>query len=68
MKVNIKSLSVQMPVKQKGVEFAVYDNNDNFRGDCYVTSKGIVWCKGKTQKKNGVVVDWNEFIEWMESE
>lgn len=67
MKVAIKNLSVQMEVKNKGVEFDVYDTKDAFRGDMIVTKSGLVWCKGKTTQKNGVKVSWEEFIEWMES-
>lgn len=67
MKVNINKLSVDMEVKQSGVEFRVYDNQGNFKGDMYVVSSGLIWCKGKVTKKNGVKVSWNEFMEWMES-
>lgn len=67
MKVGIKNLSVEMEVKNSGVEFDVYDNQDKFQGDMIVTKSGIVWCKGKTKKENGVKVSWDEFIKWMES-
>ncbi|WP_170858558.1 hypothetical protein [Pseudomonas nitroreducens] len=56
-----------MDVKTKGVEFDVYDNKENFLGDMFVTKSGLVWCKGKTKKENGVRVSWEEFIAWMES-
>ena len=65
MKVRIKDMTVEMDVKTKGIEFEVRDNDGTFRGDCYLTSTGIVWCEGKTSKKNGVKVDWNDFIDWM---
>lgn len=68
MRVAIKNLSVQMDVKNKGVEFDVYDNQGNFCGDMIVTKSGLVWCKGKTMQKNGVKVSWEKFIEWMEGE
>ncbi|MFP3944314.1 MAG: hypothetical protein ACLFWF_10495 [Alphaproteobacteria bacterium] len=67
MQVSIKSLKVDMEVKNSGVEFAVYDNDGSFRGDCYVTKAGLIWCEGKTRKPNGVQVGWDEFIEWMSS-
>lgn len=67
MKVGIKNLSVEMEVKNKGVEFDVYDNQDTFLGDMFVTKSGIIWCKGKTKKENGVKVNWEDFIKWMES-
>lgn len=67
MKVGIKNLSVKMEVKNNGVEFDVYDNKDVFQGDMFVTKSGLIWCKGKTKKENGVKVSWEEFINWMES-
>ncbi len=67
MKVAIKDLSVAMEVKNNGVEFEVYDNQDKFLGDMTVNKSGIVWCKGKTTLKNGVKVSWKDFMAWMES-
>ena len=67
MKVSIKRFGVEMNVKNTGVEFQVHDNDGNFKGDCYITKSGLIWCKGKTHKKNGVPVSWDEFIDWMES-
>ena len=67
MKVQIKKFNVDMEVKNAGIEFQVNGNDGNQRGDCYVTKSGLTWCHGKTQKKNGVQVSWDEFIEWMES-
>jgi hypothetical protein len=67
MQVSIKKFSVEMSVKNNGVEFQVHDNDGTFRGDCYVTKSGLVWCQGKTKKENGAKVNWNEFIEWMNS-
>lgn len=66
MKVGIKNLSVEMEVKNKGVEFDVYDGQGNFLGDMFVVKSGLIWCKGRTKKENGVKVSWEEFIEWME--
>ena len=65
MKVSIKSFDVQMDVKNKGIEFQVYDNDNNFRGDCIVTKASLIWCEGKTPRKNGVTVSWEDFIAWM---
>ncbi len=42
MKVSIKSFDVQMDVKNKGIEFQVYDNDNNFRGDCIVTKANLM--------------------------
>jgi hypothetical protein len=63
MEVWIKSLEVDMQVKQKGIELEVRtkDGKDQL-GDCYATMTGLVWCKGKTQKENGIKVKWEDFI------
>lgn len=68
MKVVIKDFSVEMEIKNKGIEFQINDNNGEFKGDLYITRTGLTWCKGKTKRENGVPVDWDQFIEWMESE
>ena len=67
MKVSVKDFGVDMEVKNRGIEFEVHDNAGNFKGDCYVTKSGLIWCEGKTQKKNGIRVSWDEFIDWMNS-
>jgi len=66
MKVNIKNLNVSLEVKNNGVEFAVYDTQDNFLGDMFVTKTGLIWCSGKTKKVNGLKMSWRKFIEYME--
>lgn len=66
MKVGIKSFDVNMEVKNKGVEFDVYGNDDKFRGDLIVTKTGVTWCKGKTARKNGKKVSWDDLIKLLE--
>lgn len=67
MPVSIKSFDVEMNIKNKGVELDVYDNDGKFRGDLIVSKAGLIWCEGRTQRKNGVKVSWHEFITWMNS-
>ncbi len=67
MKVSIKSFDVEMELKNKGMELDVYSTDDTFLGDLIVTRSGLTWCKGKTNRDNGVKVSWEEFIKWMES-
>ncbi len=67
MKVKIKKFDVEMEVKNNGIEFQIHNNAGEFLGDCYVTKTGLVWCPGKTQKKNGIPASWDDFIEWMNS-
>lgn len=69
MEVWIKSLEVEMQVKQKGIELEVRskDGKDQL-GDCYATMTGLIWCKGKTKKENGIKVKWEDFIAICKSE
>ena len=69
MQVWIKSLEVDMQVKQKGIELEVRsaDGGDQM-GDFYATMTGVVWCKGKKKKENGVRVKWEELALICKSE
>ncbi len=63
MKVWIKSFDVEMQVKSNGIELEVRSTDDEQQlGDCYATMTGLIWCEGKTDKKNGVKVSWPDFI------
>jgi len=68
MKVSIKDLSVDMEIKNKGVELDVYSPDGNtHHGDLIVNKAGLVWCKGKTSVQNGKKVTWANFIDWIEA-
>ncbi len=60
-------MNVAMELKNSGIEFEIRDPQDNFLGDLIVTKSKLIWCKGKTKKENGVEVNWEEFIQYMES-
>jgi hypothetical protein len=63
LKVHIKSFDVEMDVKSKGIEFEVRSTDDTEQiGDCYLTMTGLIWCKGKTKKENGIKVSWSDFM------
>ncbi len=66
MKVTIKDFAVDMQVKTNGVEFEVRDNSEEHLGDLVVTKTNLIWCQGRTTRKNGVKVPWKQFITWME--
>ncbi|MCA9107543.1 MAG: hypothetical protein KDA83_19155 [Planctomycetales bacterium] len=68
MKVTIKSFDVNMEVKNKGIEFEVREPDGTHIGDVVLTKSGLVWCKGRTDPKNGIKVNWKQFIAWMEDE
>ncbi len=68
MQVLIKSFNVNMDVKSSGVEFEVRSPDGKQQlGDCYLTMAGLIWCKGKTEKKNGVKIKWDDFTTIMTS-
>lgn len=68
MKVGIKQFNVEMDLKNKGMEIEVRDNDDSFLGDLVVTKRGLIWCKGKQQRNQGVHLDWKDFIKLMENQ
>jgi len=66
--VKIKSFDVSMDVKKKGIELEIRTpNGDSQLGDCYVTMTGLVWCQGRTNKKNGIKIEWSDLINLMSS-
>jgi len=67
MIVKIKSFEVEMELKNNGIELEIRDNDDAFLGDLVVTKTKLIWCKGKTNRKNGKTMDLKKFIEMMEA-
>jgi hypothetical protein len=67
MKVAIKKLSVEMPVKNKGIEIEVRDGSGEHLGDLIVNRAGLIWCKGRTRRENGIKVTWQRFISMLEN-
>jgi hypothetical protein len=64
MNVSIKTLYALIELKNTGMELEIRAPEDNAQlGDCYVTTSGLTWCKGKIPKRNGVPVSWEVFIE-----
>lgn len=69
MKVWITELHAEQELKNKGMQLDVYSADGSERlGDLTVTKTKLIWCAGKTHKRNGVEVSWDQFIEWMESD
>lgn len=46
-------MAIQMEVKNKGVEFEIRNNNNEHIGDIIINKTGLIWCEGRTSKKNG---------------
>jgi hypothetical protein len=53
-------------IKNAAFAFGVYGNNSKRIADVAVTNSGLVWSNGKASKD--VVVKWDAFINWMESQ
>lgn len=68
MKVAIKDFAINMDVKTSGIEFQVREPNGTLLGDCYLTKKGLIWCKGQTTRAKGKEVTWKQLIKWMEEQ
>ena len=68
MNVKIKDLSIDMEVKTRGIEFEVRDTADNHLGDLILTSTRLIWCNGRTRRENGIEIDWEDFIDFMNEE
>lgn len=69
MEVRIKQFDVNMEVKANGIEFEVRTpDGGNQVGDCYLTMTGLVWCKGKITKKNGIKILWDDLATILGSE
>ena len=67
MQVKIKSFNIEMDVKSSGIEFEVRPKGKKMLGDFHLTMSQLIWCKGKTEKTNGVKVSWPDFITVMSS-
>jgi hypothetical protein len=65
--VGIKKFSVDMDIKNKGIELEVRSPGDDHQGDLIVTKTGLIWCNGKQPRRNGKKVSWDDFITWMNS-
>lgn len=64
MDVSIKSFDVEMDVLNKGVEFGIREPNGGDRlGDLFITKAHLIWCKGKTQRAQGIKIKWTDFVE-----
>lgn len=63
MEVTIKQFKISMELKQSGIELQVNDTDGAHQGDCYVSMKGITWCKGRKDRRNGVPITWKQLME-----
>jgi len=66
--VKVKEFDVAMEVKNNGIELDVAGPQGVHLGDLVVTKTKLIWCKGKTNRKNGKEINWADFIAFMERE
>jgi hypothetical protein len=67
MKVSVKDLAATIELKNKGIELDVYNSDGEHRGDLVVTKTQLIWCHGRTPRANGTAINWEDFIEYIES-
>ena len=67
MNVSIKEFAVKMDIKSRGIELEVRNTDDEHLGDLIVTKARLVWCPGRTLRRNGKKIRWEDFIAMMES-
>jgi len=65
MKVFIKKLQVDMDIKNNGIELDVSETDGGHKGDLYITKTQLIWCAGKTKRKNGKTISWDDFANYM---
>jgi hypothetical protein len=68
MDVSIKTFDVDMKIKNNGIELDVSSPDGTHLGDLIVTKKWLIWCKGRTKRKNGKPVSWKEFMVYMDGQ
>ena len=69
MKVSIKSLEVDMEIKNKGIELEIYEPDGATRlGDLVITKTDLIWCPGKTRRENGIKMKWPAFVEAIQNQ
>jgi len=68
MKVYIKRLGVDMQIKNRAIEIAVYsEDGEEHLGDLVINKANLIWCKGRARpKKGGIGMSWTKFIEDIE--
>lgn len=69
MKVYHNILDGLNEVKNKGICFVIRSpDNTKQLGKLYLTKTRLIWCRGKTQRSNGVELRWNEVMELLSSD
>ena len=68
MQIKTQPIKEAIEIKSSGIAFDVYNNGAKRIGDLAITKNGLVWSNGSTQRTKGVIVKWDQFINWMQSQ
>ena len=68
MQVYINKLGVDMQVKIRPIELAVYSEDEKeYLGRLVINKANLIWCPGRTRPKHGgISMSWAKFIEVMQ--
>jgi hypothetical protein len=67
MKVSVKDFGTPVAVKNRGVEFAIYDENGHV-GDLIVNKRGLRWGQGRTGRRRSKLLTWPQFAARLNNE
>ncbi len=68
MQTKTTSLKKASEIKNAGIAIGVYGNGAKRLGDIAVTNKGLVWSNGTSKASKEVMVKWDAFIGFMQSQ
>ena len=64
----IQHLNGETEVKTAHHRHQIWDNDGELQGSLYINKAKLIWCKGKTQQKNGKSTSWEDFIKYMSTQ
>lgn len=64
-KAKIKTLGLDMTLRNTGIEIEVTDASGHQLGDLIVNKSGLEWCQGKRHRGNGAKLSWEKFAAMM---
>jgi hypothetical protein len=67
MDVKIKEFSIEMEVKNSGIEFEIKSNAGEHLGDLIITKTRLIWCQGRVRRENGKTIELEELIQMMQT-
>ena len=68
MQTKTTSVKKAPEIKNAGIAIGVYGNGAKRLGDIAVTNKGLVWSNGTSKASKDIMVKWDAFIGFMQSQ